>query len=511
MQERDGVSLDAQLDMAREYCQRKGWELVDHYLDVMSGTSDKRPDLSRLERDAKARPKRFDVVICYKLDRISRNVGHFHEILATLEEARVDLVSLTQEIDTTSASGRLLLNILISVAQNESETISERVSMAMRFKAGQGACLITSPPYGYRYVSKETDDEGRIVQARLEVNGEEAHVVKTIFRLYLELRSVYAVAKRLNSAGVAARHGGEWNSGVVARILQNPLYKGDLIFGREVNQKRGRKRHRIVQPRENWIVHEGKVPAIVDGPMMEAAAEILKTNASMAPRRSHAFQNRAWSAVLFCAGCGHPMWYHSSSAGMEGRYWGAYGCHTGHGKGALGSCGVRARLTDLMLESLVLPAIAEAFDRAAMVEHSGATAPGHAPARKRQSRAKQVADIEEERRRLNRAYFTTKRIGDEEYDAAMAALEQKQAALFREEEPAALPLLPVLPASFMEMWERMPTDGDRGRLVRSVVDHIDVDRELATIRLRPFDHPAWPDEPILVQKKRIRRMGKRSV
>src|SRR5690606_34490133 len=121
----DGISLQLQEERLRAYAMAHGWEIVAVYEDAgLSGGSTDRPAYQRMMNDAKRRA--FDIILVYKLDRLTRSVRDFHELANHLESYGVSLVSVTQNIDTSSPTGRLLRNILVDFANFERELIAER-------------------------------------------------------------------------------------------------------------------------------------------------------------------------------------------------------------------------------------------------------------------------------------------------------------------------------------------------------------------------------------------------
>src|ERR1700720_226767 len=123
-----------------EYCQRRGWEVFDLYVDNgVSGKKDSRPALNRLMADAHAR--RFDVVVVWRFDRFSRSVSHLCRTLETFHALRIDFVSMMEQIDTTPPAGTFVFHVLAAVAQSERETTVERVRAGLRNARAKGKRL----------------------------------------------------------------------------------------------------------------------------------------------------------------------------------------------------------------------------------------------------------------------------------------------------------------------------------------------------------------------------------
>lgn len=123
-----------------EYCQRRGWEIFDCYVDEgHSGKKDSRPELNRLMADAHAR--RFDVCVCWRFDRFSRSVSHLCRALETFNALRINFVSMIEQVDTTTPAGAFAFHILAAVAESERQTIVERVRGGLRNARAKGKRL----------------------------------------------------------------------------------------------------------------------------------------------------------------------------------------------------------------------------------------------------------------------------------------------------------------------------------------------------------------------------------
>ena len=129
-------SVDKQVDECKEFCKNRGYEVVGVYRDVISGIKSSRPQLDALMKDCFQ--KKFDAVVVWKLDRLGRSVEHLISILNQLQVYKVDFISVTQPLDTTTSQGKLLFNILGSFAQFERDMISERTKMGLRHAKNVG-------------------------------------------------------------------------------------------------------------------------------------------------------------------------------------------------------------------------------------------------------------------------------------------------------------------------------------------------------------------------------------
>lgn len=226
--EKEFNSLDAQREASEAYIKSQvgeGWTLIkDAYDDGgFSGGSMDRPALARLLEDVKA--KRVDVVVVYKVDRLTRSLADFAKIVEIFDAHGVSFVSITQSFNTTTSMGRLTLNVLLSFAQFEREVIAERVRDKIAASKAKGMWMGGIPPIGYDLKDKQ-----------LIINPDEAERVRFIFRRYLELPSVHDLAQDLRDRGMAgkrwtARNGRpaakeEWSSGSLLHLLKRKLYIG---------------------------------------------------------------------------------------------------------------------------------------------------------------------------------------------------------------------------------------------------------------------------------------------
>jgi len=232
------------LDSQREYCQSfiktrepQGWQVYEQvYSDPgFSGGSMDRPGLQQLLRDA--RKRKFQVVVCYKYDRLSRNTGQFLHMLELFEKYGIAFASVTQPIDTSSSVGRLMRSILMDFAQFEREIISERTRDKLAAMAKKGMRTGSCPLLGYDI--DKTDKHA-------VVNQEEAKVVQFIFRTYLKLKSVRAVVKLLNAKGYRLKSwigrdgkqkgGGPFTKPNLLYLLKNPFFIGKIRYREHIFQ-----------------------------------------------------------------------------------------------------------------------------------------------------------------------------------------------------------------------------------------------------------------------------------
>jgi len=224
------TSIDAQRDAGQAYIasrRAEGWIPVGtDYDDAgFSGGTLQRPALQRLLDDI--RDGQIDTVVAYKIDRLSRSLFDFAELVKVFDQHGVTFVSVTQQFNTTDAMGRMLLNILLTFAQFERELTAERIRDKMVASKKKGFWMHGIPPLGYD-----------LIERRLKVLPEEANQVRQIFRRFVEMGSMLKVAKQLREEGFANKtwttkggrtiEGKPHNKSSVQKILHNRTYLGEL-------------------------------------------------------------------------------------------------------------------------------------------------------------------------------------------------------------------------------------------------------------------------------------------
>lgn len=199
--DQDFNSLEAQRESAENYIKSQkhnGWQLLpDRYDDGgFSGGNTKRPALKRLMADIKA--GKINVVVIYKMDRLSRSLLDFMNMAEFFEQHNVSFVSVTQDINTSTSSGRMMLNILMAFSEYERDVIRERIKDTIAGAKRRGKHCGGVPILGYNIEDK-----------RLMINFREAKLIREIFTTYTKLGSGFDVARFLNSKGC---HTKSWTS-----------------------------------------------------------------------------------------------------------------------------------------------------------------------------------------------------------------------------------------------------------------------------------------------------------
>jgi site-specific DNA recombinase len=274
-------SLHAQREACEAYIKsqaHEGWKLVKTAYDDggLSGGSMERPALQRLLADVTS--GRINVIVVYKVDRLTRSLADFARIVETLDGQGASFVSITQQFNTTTSMGRLTLNVLLSFAQFEREVTGERIRDKIAASKRKGMWMGGSLPLGYDVKNRE-----------LVVNEAEARTVREIFEAYVragtlsvaqnDLRQRGILSKRWTSSTGRTRGGVNFGRGALYWMLRNPVYVGQV----------GHKGQ----------VYEGRQRAIVDRALWDEAQELLATKSAARERRPITRGGRPLAGRLF--------------------------------------------------------------------------------------------------------------------------------------------------------------------------------------------------------------------
>ena len=219
--EQEFNSLDAQREACEAYVasqKSEGWALVrDQYDDggISGGTLD-RPGLQQLLTDIE--DGLVDVVVVYKIDRLSRSLMDFSKLVEVFDRNGVTFVSVTQSFNTTTSMGRLTLNILLSFAQFEREVTAERIRDKFKASRMKGMWMGGYVPLGYN-----------VRDRKLIVNDDEAALVQNMFERFVEVGSATILARQLRAEGVRNKQGTLIDKGFLYRLLNNRVYLGDVV------------------------------------------------------------------------------------------------------------------------------------------------------------------------------------------------------------------------------------------------------------------------------------------
>jgi site-specific DNA recombinase len=274
-------SLDAQREACAAFIlsqKHEGWTVLPSLYDdggFSGGTMD-RPALQRLLGDIRA--GQVDVVVVYKIDRLTRSLFDFAKIVEAFDAKGVSFVSITQQFNTTTSMGRLTLNVLLSFAQFEREVAGERIRDKIAASKKKGMWMGGLPPLGY-------DVQNR----KLVVNEEEALTVRYIFQRYVQLKSVRTLQAELDAAGIRSKrraladgrtYGGQKLSrGALYLMLQNRIYRGEITHKANA--------------------YPGEHPAIADKALWDEVQAVLSENRVNRAVGSYAKQPSLLAGLVF--------------------------------------------------------------------------------------------------------------------------------------------------------------------------------------------------------------------
>ncbi len=330
-----GESIENQIQMCKEYGKNNiGLSETDFVIfedEGFSGGNTNRPEFKHMMREA--RNKKIDIVICYRLDRISRNVSDFSQLINELEKYNVSFISVKEQFDTTKPMGRAMMYIASVFSQLERETIAERIRDNMLQLAKTGRWLGGVTPTGYKSEMTLKKDSS-LKQTRmfcLKIKPEEAELVKQIYYKFTTLKSITKVEKSLLQNRLTTKNGVDFSRFSVRFILTNPVYaiadeklydylsvqgyeiysdigefngvNGLMAYNKTKQGKNTDDRYR--DPKE-WIIAVGMHPGLISSDKWIEVQNLLQRNKTKAYRNVKN-TNALLSGILKCENCGSFM------------------------------------------------------------------------------------------------------------------------------------------------------------------------------------------------------------
>ena len=243
-------SIDAQKESGLAYVasqRAEGWIAVaDDYIDPgFTGGNMERPGLKRLMADIET--GKIDIVVVYKIDRLTRSLHDFSKMVEVFERLNVSFVSVTQQFNTTTSMGRLMLNILLSFAQFEREVTGERIRDKFAASKAKGIWMGGYPPLGYR-----------VEQQHLLIDETEAALVQRIYRDFVACRSTTDLVRQLTADGETNKTGKPFSKQMLYKLLQNRVYLGEIVH--------------------KGTAYPGKHQGIIDSKVWDVAQAIMAQN-----------------------------------------------------------------------------------------------------------------------------------------------------------------------------------------------------------------------------------------
>ena len=217
-QAREGFSLPEQKERLEAFCKFKGYEIIDYYQDagISAKTGNYRPEFERLKADMES--KKINTIVSLKLDRITRSVYDWEDLITFLDKNNTYIDCVNDDINTTTANGKMVARLLMSVSQNEIERTSERtkVGLAGAIKSGH---IPGKAPLGYKHENK-----------KLVIDYSTKDIAFRIFDLYYNSYSYQKISNLFNEEKVLGKD--NWRDSTIVGILENEIYKGDYVHGK---------------------------------------------------------------------------------------------------------------------------------------------------------------------------------------------------------------------------------------------------------------------------------------
>ena len=279
--EKEFSSCESQEEKIRSFIKsQNNWQIFKVYSDAgYTGANTNRPALQELLEDIKQ--DKIDIILAYKIDRLTRSPKDFYQLIEFFEQYKVDFISITERFDTSTPAGRLLRNIMLTFAQFERELVSERTRDKLLERAKKGFWHGGTTPFGYKRENKQ-----------LVINKKEAEIIRLIFEKYLETGSITKVYDFLKEKNIKNRQGSLFRKPTIAFLLRNIVYAGKVKFADQIYQG-------IHQP-------------IISEELFELAQKIHK----MIKRKFRVYRNFLFGGLINCKECGYKM-----SACFTNKWW----------------------------------------------------------------------------------------------------------------------------------------------------------------------------------------------
>ena len=337
-QVKEGYSIRAQEQKLKDYARIKDWSIYDVYLDegISGKNMTERPAITRMMEDIKS--GYIKNVLVFKLDRLTRSVADLVYLIDLFKKNDCAFNSLSESIDTSTASGRMFIKIIGIFAEFERENISERIILGRERKIQEGYTLCShTASYGY------DRSNGQKIQS---INESEAQVVCEIFELYVNQgANITEIARRLNLRGVPTKHGGKWTTQGTRNVLKNNNYIGEV-------------RHHYENEERSYTV-KGQHEPIITQEIFEKAQHRLTKNPRISPRKQPKEENY-FAGFLVCTQCGYKLHPHNIYRKLKdgtNKFLGNYGC----GNTIIGDCDA-SEMSALKLEQAFCEYIAKIED-----------------------------------------------------------------------------------------------------------------------------------------------------
>lgn len=427
-----GLSLEAQQEDLEEYARERGWVIVGVYIDAAKTARKrlgKRTNFLRMLEDVKQ--DKVDLILFTRLDRWFRSVADYYKVMEILDAHKCGWLTTQEQYDTTTAGGRLYINLRLSIAQNEADLCGERIGVVLDSKVKHGTVVSGKIPFGYR-INEEK---------RLEVVPQDAAIILDAFEHYRSTVSVRATA-----AYIRQTYGLNWDNVRCRRNLCQTLYIGHY--------------------ESNGRVNPNFCPAIVPRDLYDDVQKLLSNNTKANPT-GRVF---LFTSLLICAECGHRL------AGIQTGYGPYYRCPQHYSRR---TCDHKKQIREIAVEEWLFTFLGGELEKQRLEwevkeaqRRQAAASLDPAAIRRKLSRLKELyvnemIDLEEYRR---------------DYELYTAQLAERTAPTAEEERPNFESVEAILESGFRKIYDGLEREEKR-TLWRSVIKEIHVDKERQITRI----------------------------
>ena len=427
-----GLSLEAQQENLEEYARERGWVIVGTYIDAAKTARKrmyKRTNFLRMLEDVKQ--DKVDLILFTRLDRWFRSVADYYKVMEILDTHNCGWLTTQEQYDTTTAGGRLYINLRLSIAQNEADLCGERIGVVLDSKVKHGTVVSGKIPFGYR-INKEK---------RLEIVPQDAAIILDAFEHYRSSVSVRATA-----AYIQLTYGLNWDNIRCRRNLCQTLYIGHY--------------------ESNGRVNPNFCPPIVPRDLYDDVQKLLSNNTKANPT-GRVF---LFTSLLICAECGHRL------AGLQTGYGPYYRCPQHYSRR---TCGHKKQIRETAVEEWLFTFLGDELEKQRLEwevkearRKQAAASVDRAAIRRKLSRLKELyvnemIDLEEYRR---------------DYELYTTQLAERTAPSAEEERPNFEAIEAILETGFRKIYDGLEREEKR-TLWRSVIKEIHVDKERQITRI----------------------------
>ena len=427
-----GLSLEAQQEDLEEYARERGWVIVGVYIDAAKTARKrlgKRTNFLRMLEDVKQ--DKVDLILFTRLDRWFRSVADYYKVMEILDAHKCGWLTTQEQYDTTTAGGRLYINLRLSIAQNEADLCGERIGVVLDSKVKHGTVVSGKIPFGYR-INEEK---------RLEIVPQDAAIILDAFEHYRSSVSVRATA-----AYIRQTYGLNWDNVRCRRNLCQTLYIGHY--------------------ESNGRVNSNFCPPIVPRDLYDDVQKLLSNNTKANPT-GRVF---LFTSLLICAECGHRL------AGIRNGQYCYYRCPQHYGRG---TCIHKKQIREKAVEAWLFSFLGDELEKQRLEweikeakRKQAAASIDRAAVRRKLTRLKELyvaemIDLDEYRR---------------DYELYTAQLDERPAVLVREERPNFEAVEAILAKGFRSIYDSFEPEEKR-TLWRSAIKEIHVDKDLQITRI----------------------------